>query len=50
MGIGFFSPTHMSVHCVCVPGAQGGQKMVSDPLELKLQMLGTIIWVLGTES
>lgn len=26
-----------SVHQVLMPGAQGGQKMASDPLELKLQ-------------
>ena len=26
-----------SVHQVLVPGAQGGQKRASDPLELKLQ-------------
>lgn len=26
-----------SMHQVLMPGAQGGQKMASDPLELKLQ-------------
>lgn len=30
-------------------GSQGGQKEASDPLELDLQVMNCLIWVLGTE-
>jgi hypothetical protein len=48
-----FGYIYVSVLCVCMPGACGGQKRASDPLELELQMVvnchvssGNQIWVL----
>ena len=36
--------------CVCVCGVHGGQKRVSDPLELELQVVvSRLMWVLVTE-
>ena len=34
---------------VCVPSIQGGQKRVSDPLELELQMVVSYHVILGAE-
>ena len=36
-------------YSMSMPGAQGGQKRVLDPLELELQMVGATMWVLGIE-
>lgn len=39
--------------CLCtmhMPDALGVQKKVSDSMGLELQMVCTIVWVLGTES
>lgn len=35
---------------MCVPGALGGQKIVLDPLELELQMLGSYHAGAGTQT
>jgi hypothetical protein len=40
-------PPSMSVY-MCIPGAQEGQRRVSDPLELELDSC-ELSWVLGAE-
>ena len=37
--------------CICaMPGACGGQRRASEPLEVELQMLCTAAWALGTDT
>jgi hypothetical protein len=34
---------------MCVPGVQGGEKRVLDPLILELGLVASLLWVLKTE-
>lgn len=34
---------------LCMPGAHGGHKRASDHLELELQAVISLVWVLGIE-
>lgn len=38
------------MYTTCMPGARGGQKRMSDPLELELQMVESHHVVLGNKS
>lgn len=43
-----FDYMYVCMYIMCVPGAQGSQKQVSDSLELEFQMV--VNWHVGIES
>ena len=38
---------HVYLYTTCVPGARGGQKKASDPLELDYRRLRVALWMLA---